>query len=117
MFFYTCPSCGASAYSAADASTVGACPRCSRPLAQHDDAPAACAGWRDQTMSGRPTHSDGRLGAAISDIVVKALARTTGRGPTQAKTTLSDNGEFVVVVVEPLPGTAEEPEPGEGRQP
>jgi predicted amidophosphoribosyltransferase len=32
MFSYTCPSCGASAYSAANASTVGRCPRCSEPL-------------------------------------------------------------------------------------
>ena len=40
MFSYICLSCGASAYSAANASTVGPCPRCSQPLAQHDDAPA-----------------------------------------------------------------------------
>jgi uncharacterized protein YbcI len=44
-----------------------------------------------------PTHPDGRLAAAISNTVVKALARTTGRGPTQAKTTLGDNGVFVVL--------------------
>ena len=38
-------------------------------------------------MSGvRP---DGELAAAISNTVVKALARTTGRGPTKAKTTRS----------------------------
>src|SRR3954452_9838080 len=40
---------------------------------------------------------NGQLAAAISNTVVKALARTTGRGPTQAKTTLGDNGVFVVV--------------------
>src|SRR5439155_10525024 len=33
----------------------------------------------------------------ISNTVVKALARTTGRGPTKAKTTLGDNGVFVVL--------------------
>src|SRR3954467_5906384 len=40
---------------------------------------------------------DGRLAAAISNTVVKTLARTTGRGPTQAKTTLGENGVFVVL--------------------
>src|SRR6476469_397319 len=40
---------------------------------------------------------DGRLAAAMSSTVVKALARTTGRGPTKAKTTLGDNGVFVVL--------------------
>jgi uncharacterized protein YbcI len=33
----------------------------------------------------------------ISNTVVKALARTTGRGPTKAKTTLGENGVFVVL--------------------
>jgi uncharacterized protein YbcI len=40
---------------------------------------------------------DGELAAAISTTVVQALARTTGRGPTHAKTTLGDNGVFVVL--------------------
>jgi uncharacterized protein YbcI len=40
---------------------------------------------------------DGQLASAISTTVVKALARTTGRGPTKAKTTLGDNGVFVVL--------------------
>src|SRR3954447_15397209 len=40
---------------------------------------------------------DGELAARISNTVVKALARTTGRGPTKAKTTLGDNGIFVVL--------------------
>jgi uncharacterized protein YbcI len=39
----------------------------------------------------------GPLAAAISNTVVKALARTTGRGPTKAKTTLGDNAVFVVL--------------------
>jgi uncharacterized protein YbcI len=40
---------------------------------------------------------DGELAARISNTVVSALARTTGRGPTKAKTTLGDNGIFVVL--------------------
>jgi uncharacterized protein YbcI len=48
-------------------------------------------------MRSHPTHTNGRLAAEISNTVVKALARTTGRGPTQAKTTLGDNGVFVVL--------------------
>src|SRR5256885_6092251 len=43
------------------------------------------------------THHEGQLAAAISNTVVRALARTTGRGPTKAKTTLGDNGVFVVL--------------------
>ncbi|MFL5823293.1 MAG: Na-translocating system protein MpsC family protein [Solirubrobacteraceae bacterium] len=44
-------------------------------------------GWR----------SDGELAAEIANTVVQALARTTGRGPTKAKTTIGDNGIFVVL--------------------
>jgi uncharacterized protein YbcI len=40
---------------------------------------------------------DGQLAAAISNAVVQLLSRTTGRGPTQAKTTIGDNGIFVVL--------------------
>src|SRR3954471_24368105 len=40
---------------------------------------------------------DGELAAAISSTVVRALARTTGRGPTKARTTLGENGVFVVL--------------------
>jgi uncharacterized protein YbcI len=40
---------------------------------------------------------DGELAARISTTVVRALARTTGRGPTKAKTTLGENGVFVVL--------------------
>ncbi len=45
------------------------------------------------------THDEfnGELAARISTIVVRALARTTGRGPTKAKTTLGTNGVFVVL--------------------
>jgi uncharacterized protein YbcI len=39
----------------------------------------------------------GQLASAISNAVVQELATTTGRGPTQAKTTLGDNAVFVVL--------------------
>ncbi|MGH2885146.1 MAG: DUF2294 domain-containing protein [Solirubrobacteraceae bacterium] len=48
-------------------------------------------------MSTAGRRPDGELAAAISNAVVQALARTTGRGPTKAKTTLGDNGVFVVL--------------------
>ena len=44
-----------------------------------------------------PDELYGELAARISTIVVRALARTTGRGPTKAKTTLGTNGVFVVL--------------------
>jgi uncharacterized protein YbcI len=40
---------------------------------------------------------DGELALKISNAVVRALHRTTGRGPTKAKTTLGANGVFVVL--------------------
>ena len=40
---------------------------------------------------------NGELANEISTTVVRALSRTTGRGPTKAKTTLGDNGVFVVL--------------------
>jgi uncharacterized protein YbcI len=43
------------------------------------------------------TKPPGELAAAISTAVVRALARTTGRGPTKARTTLGENGVFVVL--------------------
>ena len=39
----------------------------------------------------------GELAAAISTVVVRELASTTGRGPTRAKTTLGENAVFVVL--------------------
>ncbi len=39
----------------------------------------------------------GELALAISNAVVQELASTTGRGPTQARTTLGENGVFVVL--------------------
>ena len=48
-------------------------------------------------MSDRGAHADGQLAAAISDTVVRALANTTGRGPPRAKTTIGENGVFVVL--------------------
>ena len=40
--------------------------------------------------------SQGQLGVAISNAVVAELARVTGRGPTQARTTFGTNAVFVV---------------------
>jgi uncharacterized protein YbcI len=40
---------------------------------------------------------DGELSLAISTLVVRELASTTGRGPTRAKTTLGENAVFVVL--------------------
>ena len=40
---------------------------------------------------------DGQLTSAISNTVVQALRRTTGRGPTKARTTMGENGVFVVL--------------------
>ena len=48
-------------------------------------------------MSAHRAEHDGELAAAISNTVVRALARTTGRGPTRARTTIGDNGVFVVL--------------------
>ena len=46
-------------------------------------------------MSTEGPNYDGELAARISNTVVRALSRTTGRGPTKAKTTLGANGVFV----------------------
>ena len=48
-------------------------------------------------MIGTEAHVDGELAAAISQTVVRALSETTGRGPTKAKTTIGENGVFVVL--------------------
>ena len=48
-------------------------------------------------MSTEGPNYDGELAASISNTVVRALSRTTGRGPTKAKTTLGANGVFVVL--------------------
>jgi len=39
----------------------------------------------------------GQLAAAISNTVVRAIAETTGRGPTKARTTMGQDSIFVVV--------------------
>jgi uncharacterized protein YbcI len=54
-------------------------------------------GSGEDAMSAEHKPHGGQLAAAISNTVVKTLARTTGRGPTKAKTTLWDNGVFVVL--------------------
>ena len=48
-------------------------------------------------MTAQNTLTHGELGAAISTAVVHMLAETTGKGPTKAKTTLGENGVFVVL--------------------
>jgi uncharacterized protein YbcI len=48
-------------------------------------------------MIGDEPHVGGELAAEISRTVVRALSQTTGRGPTKAKTTIGDNGVFVVL--------------------
>jgi uncharacterized protein YbcI len=52
---------------------------------------------RSATVRTDSRHPPGELSAAISNAVVQALSRTTGRGPTKAKTTIGDNGVFVVL--------------------
>src|SRR4051812_27749786 len=63
----------------------GNCPFRARPAAHEVPAPER-GPPRSATMSASPRLPDGELAAAISTTVVKALARTTGRGPTKAKT-------------------------------
>jgi len=48
-------------------------------------------------MTAQNRTTDGELGAAISTAVVHMLAERTGKGPTRAKTTLGENGVFVVL--------------------
>ena len=48
-------------------------------------------------MTTRDMVTHGELAAAISTAVVHTLAETTGKGPTKAKTTLGENGLFVVL--------------------
>ena len=48
-------------------------------------------------MIGDEPHVGGELASEISRTVVRALSQTTGRGPTKAKTTIGDNGVFVVL--------------------
>ena len=48
-------------------------------------------------MTTRDMVTHGELAAAISTAVVHTLAETTGKGPTKAKTTLGENGVFVVL--------------------
>ena len=66
-------------------------------------------------MTAEAPRPDGQLAATISDTVVRALARTTGRGPTKAKTTLGDNGVFVVLQDSLTIGEQTLADAGEGR--
>ena len=66
-------------------------------------------------MSTEHPRPQGELAAAISNAVVGALARTTGRGPTRAKTTLGENGVFVVLQDSLTRGEQTLADAGEGR--
>jgi predicted amidophosphoribosyltransferase len=46
MNAYRCSSCGARAYSSANPATVGACPRCTAPLATSTQPPVPANGGR-----------------------------------------------------------------------
>ena len=48
-------------------------------------------------MTGEGVPREGELALAISNVVVRELASTTGRGPTKAKTTFGENAVFVVL--------------------
>ena len=48
-------------------------------------------------MTSEGVPRDGQRAAAISNAVVGALAKATGRGPTKAKTTFGDDAVFVVL--------------------
>src|SRR4051794_33476173 len=48
-------------------------------------------------MTAQNRTTDGELSAAISTAVVHMLAERTGKGPTKAKTTLGENGVYVVL--------------------
>jgi uncharacterized protein YbcI len=65
-------------------------------------------------MSAEAKAPDAQLAAAISTTVVQELARTTGRGPTKARTTLGDNGVFVVLQDSLTQGEQTLAEAGEG---
>ena len=66
-------------------------------------------------MSSEGSLHDGELAAAISRTVVGTLRRTTGRGPMKAKTTLGDNGVFVVLEDTLTRGEQTLAEAGEGQ--
>ena len=65
-------------------------------------------------MTPRTTFHDGELGAAISTAVVHMLAQRTGKGPTKAKTTLGEDGVFVVLEDNLTKGERNLAEAGEG---
>jgi hypothetical protein len=58
-----------------------------------------------------------RQGATLTDRPVSALARATGRGPAKARTTLGDNGVFVVLQDSLTRGEQTLADAGEGAAP
>ena len=65
-------------------------------------------------MTARDRPVDGQLAAAISTAVAHMLAERTGKGPTKAKTTLGENGVFVVLEDNLTKGERNLAEAGEG---
>src|SRR5881275_359213 len=65
-------------------------------------------------MTTRDMVTHGELAAAISTAVVHMLAERTGKGPTKAKTTLGENGVFVVLEDNLTKGERHLAEAGEG---
>ena len=66
-------------------------------------------------MIGDEAYVGGELAAEISRTVVRALSETTGRGPTKAKTTIGENGVFVVLQDTLTHGERTLSDAGEGR--
>jgi uncharacterized protein YbcI len=65
-------------------------------------------------MTAQDRPGNGELGASISTAVVHMLAERTGKGPTKAKTTLGENGVFVVLEDNLTKGERNLAEAGEG---
>jgi uncharacterized protein YbcI len=65
-------------------------------------------------VSAQDSPVGGQLAAAISTAVVHMLAQRTGKGPTKAKTTLGENGVFVVLEDNLTKGERNLAEAGEG---
>jgi uncharacterized protein YbcI len=83
--------------------------------ASHEHPESAGRASEPAVLSPKRYRSDGELSAAVSNVVVTALARTTGRGPTKAKTTIGDNGVFVVLEDTLTRGEQNLADAGEGR--
>src|SRR3954447_8637833 len=74
MHSYRCSSCGASAYSAANPSTVGLCPRCSGPLRLESEQRG-----RDAARTAAWSHLSDAVAARRTVAVDDATRSTVGR--------------------------------------